>query len=328
MEEEKVVTTDGGASRSVVASAAAPSPLVSEAVREDDTAAQLTARIDALQRSRPQSTTRFNLTTELFTFLKDKNVRRGELVCKYGGELLQYHASKLGDDVWSMYEKVFLAATEAHETDIRDTCFTALGKQFPLSMRVRRLLGIRFEADGRWDDARRLYDKILTEEPANAGIWKRKICVLRSQHDTTAAIDELVKYTEAFSSDHMAWEELAQLYISQERFELAKFCLEELIVLVPENYLYHLQMADLVYTIGGKGCTEQARPYYAQSLELKPNNNLRALYGLALCLRGAGAGGKQGHAAELQLWTAHKLLSHYRTLQPKAIPLVEAVFTS
>jgi len=68
--------------------------------------------------------------------------------------------------------------------------------------------------------------------------------------------------------------------------DLAKFCVEELILLNPENYAYHIQYAELCHSLSASDATEleSAKQYYAQALELCPNN-LRALYGLCLCCR-------------------------------------------
>jgi len=158
----------------------------------------------------------------------------------------------------------------------------------------------------------------------NQTAWKRKVCVRKAQGDTSEAIKELSRFVQVFSGDEAAWVELSELYISSAQYAMAKFCFEELILIKPENYLFHLQYAEVLYTLGGKKDFETARQYYAQSLELKPENNLRALYGLCLCLR-TKASNRALHV-DLYKWSVDQVLDLYRqSSSPHLQSLVEPV---
>lgn len=82
-------------------------------------------------------------------------------------------------------------------------------------------------------------------------------------------------------ADVEAWQELSELYIIEQDFNKAAFCLEELILHNPHNHLLHQRYADIKYTQGGLENIELARSYYCQALKLNPKN-IRALYGLYL----------------------------------------------
>lgn len=82
-------------------------------------------------------------------------------------------------------------------------------------------------------------------------------------------------------TDNEAWQELSELYIAEQDFQKAAFCVEELILHSPHNHLLHQRYADIRYTQGGTENMELARAYYCQALKLNPNN-MRALYGLYL----------------------------------------------
>lgn len=165
----------------------------------------------------------------------------------------------------------------------------ALKTQFPDSNRVKLLEGQLYEAEGK--NPLGIYEAILEADPSNVTAMKRRVCVYRAQNNNRLAVRELNAYLSLYSTDSSAWQELTQLYIEQEKLELAKFCVEELILLHPENYLYHLQYAELCHSISistnkdSHDNRELAKQYYAQALELKPHNNLRALYGLCTSLR-------------------------------------------
>jgi len=244
------------------------------------------------------------------------------LVVKYGFHLLKNHKSKLGDEVWELYERVFIAALECHQNDkegktydVASFCLQSLRAKFGnSSTRYLRLVMMEKESKGLYEDALVNAQKILKQDPSNMHAWKRKIAIYKAAKDEEKAIEELAKYLNIYPSDESGWQELTQLYISQQKFELAKFCIEELILLVPENYLYHLQYAEVLYTAGSKPDFETARKYFAQSLELKPDDNLRALYGLVMCLRAQGSPKDKDIA--LYQSTVEKILNLYKKQSP------------
>lgn len=196
-----------------------------------------------------------------------------------GEELINDYASKLGDDIWIIYEQVMIAALDYGRDDLALFCLQELRRQFPGSHRVKRLTGMRFEAMERYDDAIQLYDRILQEDPTNTAARKRKIAIRKAQGKNVEAIRELNEYLEQFVGDQEAWHELAELYINEHDYAKAAFCLEELMMTNPHNHLYCQQYAEVKYTQGGLENLELSRKYFAQALKLN-NRNMRALFGL------------------------------------------------
>uniref|UniRef100_A0A3B3Y912 ER membrane protein complex subunit 2 n=1 Tax=Poecilia mexicana TaxID=48701 RepID=A0A3B3Y912_9TELE len=210
---------------------------------------------------------------------REDNCRNSEQIVDVGEELISEHASKLGDDIWIIYEQVMIAALDCSRDDLALTCLQELRKQFPDSHRVKRLTGMRLEALERYDEANKHYDAILQEDPTNTAARKRKISILRAQGKSTEAIRELNEYLEQFVGDQEAWHELSELYINEHDYGKAAFCLEELMMTNPHNHLYCEQYAEVKYTQGGMENLELARKYFAQALRLN-NRNMRALFGL------------------------------------------------
>jgi len=165
---------------------------------------------------------------------------------------------------------------------------------------VKRLDGMLWEAKGMYDMAMKEYDEILAEDPHNILATKRQIALCRARGKTAEAVSRLNKYLEMVCSDTEAWLQLAAIYLNAQQFKRAAFCMEELILINPMNYLYHLRYADIMFTIGSAdkgGGTEQlriARKYYAHALDLKPHNNLRAVYGLLLAAAALGPSSAKG----------------------------------
>ncbi|XP_041843936.1 ER membrane protein complex subunit 2 [Melanotaenia boesemani] len=210
---------------------------------------------------------------------REDNSRNSEQIVDVGEELISEHASKLGDDIWIIYEQVMIAALDCSRDDLALTCLQELRKQFPDSHRVKRLTGMRLEALERYDEANKHYDAILQDDPTNTAARKRKISILKAQGKSTEAIRELNEYLEQFVGDQEAWHELSELYINEHDYGKAAFCLEELMMTNPHNHLYCEQYAEVKYTQGGLENLELARKYFAQALRLN-NRNMRALFGL------------------------------------------------
>ncbi|XP_012500753.1 PREDICTED: ER membrane protein complex subunit 2 [Propithecus coquereli] len=141
---------------------------------------------------------------------REENSRNSEQIVEVGEELINEYASKLGDDIKSMF------------------CLQELRRQFPGSHRVKRLTGMRFEAMERYDDAIQLYDRILQEDPTNTAARKRKIAIRKAQGKNVEAIRELNEYLEQFVGDQEAWHELAELYINEHEVKYTQGGLENL----------------------------------------------------------------------------------------------------
>lgn len=84
-------------------------------------------------------------------------------------------------------------------------------------------------------------------------------------------------------SDQEAWHELCDLYLQEQEYTKAAFCMEELILHNPHSHLIFQRYAEIKYTQGGADNMETAKTYFSQAAKLNPNN-IRALYGLVLVI--------------------------------------------
>lgn len=124
-------------------------------------------------------------------------------------------------------------------------CFDALEAKFKGSSRVKRLYAMLLEYQESYDDAKRVYESLLKEDPTNVLTIKRLIAMLKAQGKPIEAIRELNKYIEKFMSDYEAWGELCNLYLAECDYKKAAFCMEELILSNPHNHLYHQIYAEV-----------------------------------------------------------------------------------
>ena len=131
-------------------------------------------------------------------------------------------------------------------------------------------------------------------------IKKRLVCIAKARGDRKAAIDLLNDYIANVSNGEAAvWAELAGCYLSLMMYKQAAFCYEELILIEPQNYAYHLKYAEVLYssasisasTAGGGAARDvnsivplvTARKYFCSAVELSGGDDVRSLYLLALC---------------------------------------------
>jgi len=243
---------------------------------------------------------------------RDEGYRNSDEIVDLGECLIYEYANKLGDELWVLYEQVCLAAYDCNRMDLAVTCLRALDKQFPTGNRVLRLKAIRKEALNQFEDAEKIYTIMLKDDPSNLLVRKRLIAMKKAQNKVDETIVDLNEYLKDFMGDQEAWMELSELYIRQQNFSKAAYCMEELILTHPHNHLYHQRYAEIHYTIGTPDSLEKSKKYFAQTLKLDPNN-VRALYGLYLSStnlsssRSATSTKKENY--QVSQWTTQQVVS-------------------
>nr|SVE74416.1 EOG090X0CGE [Daphnia barbata] len=242
---------------------------------------------------------------------REENCRQSEEVVELWNEVLSTNFGKLGDEGWLVLEQVFIAALDCHNMEVANFCLSKLNQEFPDSMRVKRLKAMKYEALERYEDALDILDLIIKKDETNAAPRKRKVTIYKSQGMIHEAIKELTDYLKIFMADQEAWMELSDLYINQQEWNKAAFCVEELMLHSPFNHLYLQRYAEIKYTQGGYENLEVARSYYAQAAKLNPNN-VRALYGLLLTGAHMASSSKcpsqkKKESAKLSEWATNQL---------------------
>lgn len=149
---------------------------------------------------------------------------------------------------------------------------------------------MRYEAQGKLDQAQEVYDTILQQDDTNMLASKRQIALLKARNKEGDVIEALTKYLDIYYDDSEAWLELCDVYLSKHMYDQAAYCCEELILLQPTNHVLFLKYAEILYTLNHLSL---AFKHYCKVLELCVDN-VRALYGLQLvrllCFRREGVG--------------------------------------
>ncbi|KAL1115906.1 hypothetical protein AAG570_006195, partial [Ranatra chinensis] len=223
----------------------------------------------------------FSEARDLLRKFREDNVRESQRVVEVWETYLCNKSTKLGDEHYMVLEQVYIAALDCNRMDVANDCLRGLSSQFPGSSRIHILQSMKLEAFERYDEALELLDSIVKRDETNPAPRKRRVAILKARGRIQDAIKELTEYLKKFMIDQEAWQELCELYLIEQDYAKAAFCMEELILHNPHNHLFHQRFAEIKYTQGGFENMELARSYYCQALKLNPNN-MRALYGLFL----------------------------------------------
>ncbi|ORX72350.1 TPR-like protein [Linderina pennispora] len=207
---------------------------------------------------------------ELLGEIRQSSERRPFEVLKLAEPLLNKGTIRqAGDEIWLVYEQVFLAALDEGQFDLAKSILDQLYRQFPGSQRVKRLYGLINEALSHPEEAQQLYKEMLAADETNVLAAKRQIAMLKASGDHALAIGELNTYLDTHSNDFEAWLELAHLYLGQHMYAQAAFCLEEVILQQPANHYFHLKYAELLYSMGS---LDKALKEFLRVTELSTDN--------------------------------------------------------
>lgn len=268
----------------------------------------------------------FGSAQRFLTAVRDLKVRRSALVMKCGLKLINSKRVS-AEELYLVHEHVCIAALDIQDMETALKSIKVLNAKFPDSVRVGRLRGMALEAQGKWKEASAVFDVLLEKNPTNGPILKRKIAMERSQGNFKVAIERMNEYLGVFMADGEAWSELADMYTEVEMYAQAAFCVEELIVAAPHNYLNHLRYAEIRYTMGCPEDLRIARKYFAAAVELTSGNDLRALYGLHVCcdaLDSIKSKDKEPEdESELLELAGKNLVALYKNKCPEKLPLVQ-----
>ncbi|KRT79070.1 Tetratricopeptide repeat-containing protein [Oryctes borbonicus] len=253
---------------------------------------------------------------DLFRTWRENNERKSEDVVYIWKAALECNLNKLGNEKQLVVEQVCVAALDCHQLDIAEFCVRYLSKEFPYSLRVEKYKSMILEAQERYEEALDILENIISADKTNSAARKRIVAIFKAQGRNVEAIKQLTEYLKTYMTDTEAWQELSELYIAEQDFQKAAFCVEELILHSPHNHLLHQRYADIRYTQGGTENMELARAYYCQALKLNPNN-MRALYGLYLATSNMATSSKypsqkKKEASNLSEWALTEIKQRYK----------------
>ncbi|KAL4933593.1 uncharacterized protein BDV17DRAFT_61126 [Aspergillus undulatus] len=190
-------------------------------------------------------------------------------------------------------EKLFFSCIQSADDKGASSCLQRLTYRFGSSNeRIMALESLYDEATAKdqpgLERCLKHCDDILSQDPVNLPIMKRRIALLQSLCRPADAISALVRLLEATPTDAEAWCELAEIYQSQGMSPQAIFSLEEALLIVPHAWNVHARLGEILYVYASSLENEAMHlhlqsciRHFCRSVELC-DDYLRGFYGLGM----------------------------------------------
>ncbi len=196
---------------------------------------------------------------------------------------IQKYETTLGLKKYVYLEKLFYSALElkllAHSAMILKNFATFFGKNEPKILMLQADM-VQITEDTE-ENALSTYSKLFTENQHDRINLKNYIYLKKKDYvysDLKLYIDLLNEYLKICMDDAEIWQELADIYILTMNYNKAIFCLEEVILHTPNNYLLYIKIGDMLNSFNNTEASSQALKYYAKSILIKPSP--RAYWGI------------------------------------------------
>lgn len=221
-------------------------------------------------------------------YIRAHQLRESKLAVEHGQALMGKDLTKSwghsAEIKYAVLEQICLSALDEGDDDLAELCLTRLKEDKeivdPASARFRRLLARCLEASEKYEDAEKIYDDFLNENPANLVALQRKYCIAKAKglapEVIVGALNEVLGQNMA---DVSGWWEMFELRMSYGDYKQAAYSLEQVILGCPLDPEVHRELAEVYAMIGGIENLVLARKHMAQSLELD-SSNVRTQWGL------------------------------------------------
>ena len=140
-------------------------------------------------------------------------------------------------------------------------------------------------AGGAIDDAERTIEEALERAPGDQRLMRARVACALDRGDDLGAIERLCEYLDVYAADEEAWTRLGKLYLARGEYDKALFCYEEVVCALPFDPNAHRRIAEVLYTVGGRENWRDAKNYFAVALDFTNGQDVRALYGVVMCVR-------------------------------------------
>jgi len=221
----------------------------------------------------------------LLRMCREERLRFHVEVARVGRWVLENHAKKLSEDeLWLVHEQTAVACLDVGQVDVAGSLIEAMMRGLPDGARLTRARAMWIEL-GEAQQADAAYTAVVEKFPSSLALLQRQAGKDLSRATSGAeAASALVQHLESFPADADAWNALAGIYINEQRYTQALYCLEEVLLHQPGNPRALLRYAEVNYTCGTTEAFAVAAKYFARTVQLTQGRLPRALFGLVASL--------------------------------------------
>ncbi|KAK6350826.1 hypothetical protein TWF718_004011 [Orbilia javanica] len=196
---------------------------------------------------------------------------------------------------WALYESLLLSTLRTGDDTSARLVLQRLADRFGNdNARIMALQGIYDECtatnQSQLEEVLKNYTDLLKDDPTNIPIAKRRITLLHSLSKKSEAISALTTLIDLNPTDAESWSQLAQYYFEISMYPQAIYCLEEVLLILPNAYNVHARLGEIQFVAAESvsGASKEAVEkleaslrWYLRAVELC-DGYLRGYYGVKL----------------------------------------------
>lgn len=200
---------------------------------------------------------------------------------------LSQHKRSLGIEAFFFKEKLFYICLELKKVKKAHELISEIYKEFGSEKPIIRMLAEKNEIDPKYEGTPSLekYKQLILFNQDDKRSLKRYLMLMKysySNDEARSYIELWNEYLKVYMDDSDAWNELAEVYLTTQNYTKAVFCLEELLLHNPNNYIILLKIGDIQSSFNSNDSASTALKFYSQSALIKPTP--RAFWGILYCL--------------------------------------------
>lgn len=206
-------------------------------------------------------------------------------------EFLRKYSSSLGLTKMVYLEKQFYMSLDLKLLDWSEKILNNFKEIFGDETKIRRMFAdlqqIKqtkdTDADGLTplEESLNIYKNLIKKNQNDHKSIKSYLALIKTTVDldnVRTLIDMYNEYLKVYMDDIEIWNELADIYISTLNYNKAIFCLEEILLHYPNDYITCIKIGDILSSFSNTDSSSNALKYYSRSIMINPTP--RAFWGI------------------------------------------------
>ncbi|RVD88224.1 uncharacterized protein DFL_002419 [Arthrobotrys flagrans] len=182
---------------------------------------------------------------------------------------------------WALYESLFLSTLRTGDDTSARLILQRLADRFGNdNARIMALQGVYDECtatnQSQLEEVLKNYTDVLKEDPTNIPVAKRRITLLHHLSKKSEAISALTALVDLTPTDAESWSQLAQYYFEISMYPQAIYCLEEVLLILPNAYNIHARLGEIQF-VAAESISNSTSKEVVEKLEASLRWYLRAV---------------------------------------------------
>lgn len=199
---------------------------------------------------------------------------------------INLYKNTLENEMHFYKEKLFYMALELKLVDKAEELLIEFKNKFGSSeTKIQRMEASFNELNNNFGKSIETFKKLIKANQDDRTSLKKYLALIKIKFNLTNIkeyVEYLNDYLKIYMDDVDIWFELSDIYLLTSNYNKAIFCLEEVLLHHPNNYMIYTKIGDILSSFNNTDSTLNSIKYYSQSINIKPN--LKAFWGLFYAL--------------------------------------------